>query len=155
VRIVFEISGDRQIERELLRVSDRAGDVSPAFDRIIDLWVDETAEQFATEGAHASGGWAPLAQSTLRRKTARLFTGGILHESGSLERSLTDRGDANMIVEVSPDEVAWGSRVDYAQFHQTGTTRMPRRRPVEFTEGARRETVRILQRFVITGEVAP
>jgi phage gpG-like protein len=154
VRIVFEISGDRQIERELLRIGDRAADASPAFDRIIDLWASETAQQFQSEGAHASGGWAPLAPSTLARKRTLFGGGRILHETGTLESSLTDRGDPNMIVQISRDEVAWGSRVGYEKFHQTGTSRMPRRRPVEFTEAARRETVRILQRWFITGELA-
>jgi hypothetical protein len=110
VRIVFEISGDRQIERELLRIGDRAADASPAFDRIIDLWASETAQQFQSEGAHASGGWAPLAPSTLARKRTLFGGGRILHQTGTLESSLTDRGDPNMIVQISRDEVAWGSR---------------------------------------------
>lgn len=157
VRIVFEISGDRQIERDLLRLGDRAGDVSPAFDRIVDLWADETARQFDTEGQHGSGGWQPLSESYAAWK-ARHYPGRrILERSFALEDSLTNRGDPNMIVQIAPQELAWGTRIAYAGAHQNPSpgSRLPRRRPVEFTEAARRATVKVLQRFVLTGEVGP
>lgn len=61
--------------------------------------------------------WAPLAPSTLERKRGP----GILDETGAMRES----------IEVSPMAGA-GIKVtvgtDYAQFHQTGTSRMPARK---------------------------
>ncbi len=51
-------------------------------------------------------------------------------------------------------ELDYGSKLPYAEFHQRGTRKMPQRRPVEFTESARRNTIKILQRYLITGELA-
>lgn len=185
MRIVFEVAGDKQIEREILRTGDRVTDATPAWHRVVDLFRDETREQFASEGAHASGGWAPLSASTLRRRGggrrtrsggvaltlgsegggifAGLFAGAstesrgaikILDDTGALRRSLTQRGDPNQIVEILPLELSFGSNLPYSRYHQTGTSRMPRRRPLEFTERARVDTVKILQRYILTGEVA-
>lgn len=154
MQIVFEISGEKQVNRELLRVGEYAGDARPAFSAIADLIMDETAEQFASEGRHASGGWKPLADSTLREK-ARLGFGsrGILERTLDLERSLTVRGDANQILEIEPDALTFGSSLRYGDYHQLGRG-VPQRRPVELTEDARRRVVKVLQRWILTGEVA-
>jgi hypothetical protein len=173
VLLVFEVAGDKLIERELLRMGDYAQDATPAFAAIGGFMMAETKEQFATEGHRASGGWAPLAPSTIQKRGGAGRSGGaiftnpgggggftsggpvrILHDTGALEQSLTEPKGANQILEVTPQELVFGSRLPYAHYHQTGTRRMPRRRPLEFTEAAKRDMVKILQRFVVTGEVA-
>jgi phage gpG-like protein len=60
-----------------------------------------------------------------------------------------------MIFEAHPTELVFGTRVPYAIFHQTGTSRgLPRRRPIELTEQTRRECVKILQRWLVEGALA-
>jgi hypothetical protein len=58
-----------------------------------------------------------------------------------------------MIAQIGRDELAWGSRIGYGAAHQNPQpgSPLPRRRPVEFTEAARRRTVKILQRYLVTG----
>ena len=155
MQIVFEVLGEKQVNRDLLRIGEYAGDAAPAFSAIADLIMEETTEQFATEGGHASGGWAPLAESTQREK-ARLGFGsrGILERSLALEHSLTVRGDGNQILDVQPDGLDFGTSLRYGEFHQLGTSRMPQRRPVELTEDAKRRIVKVLQRWIMTGELA-
>lgn len=157
MRIEISIAGDKQVNREILRVGERAVDAAPAFSAIADLLIEETAEQFATEGRHASGGWKPLKESTLREKEHAGFGGrGILERTLKLEDSLTKRGDSNMILEIGPAELAYGSRLPYAGAHQNPKpgSRLPQRRPVELTEDARRRVIKILQRWIMVGEVA-
>lgn len=157
VRIVFEVAGDRQINREILHIGEHAGDAAPAFSAIADYMMNETAEQFATQGQHASDGWAPLKFSTLREKQKAGFgSRGILERTLALEDSLTRRKDPNQVLEIRPDSLIWGSKLPYALVHQRPKpgNPLPRRRPIEFTETARKNIVRILQRYVITGEVA-
>lgn len=157
MRIVFEVAGDRQISREILRVGEHAADAAPAFSAIADYMMGETAEQFATEGRHASGGWAPLKFSTLREKEKAGFgSRGILERTLALEDSLTRRNDPNQVLEIQPDSLVFGSRLPYALVHQRPKpgNPLPRRRPLEFTETARRNVVKILQRWIVTGELA-
>lgn len=155
MRLVFEVAGDKLIERELLRFGEYAQNATPAFEAIGGLMMDETGRQFDTEGAHASGGWAPLAQSTIRRREHRGYVPiVILHQTGALKRSLTERDAPHQIFNAGPQELVFGSRLPYAVYHQRGTPAMPRRRPLEFTEPAKRQMVKIIQRYIVTGEVA-
>jgi hypothetical protein len=158
VRIIFEVAGDVQLNRDILRVGARARDMSPAFGRVADLWIEETAVQFATEGRHASGGWKPLKQTTVDAKRRAGLRPEILRAHDALMRSLTSptQTDPNMVLTIKPDELDYGSKLPYAEVHQNPKpgNPLPRRRPVEFTEKTRRDTIKILQRFLITGEVA-
>jgi phage gpG-like protein len=156
VRIVLEISGDKQLSRDLLRVGDRAVHAKPALEEIADYWMRLTTLQFDTEGRHASGGWKPLKEETVRRKQLANLDPRILRATGALFGSLTSRGDGNQILDVTETELAYGSRLPYAGAHQNPRpgSRLPQRRPVELTESARRETVKILQRHIFAGRSA-
>jgi phage gpG-like protein len=145
VELAFE--GDVQLKRKLMRIGDRAVNARPAFEAIGQLLFDLEREQFSSEGGRASGGWAALADSTVR---SRGSSGPILKSSGALEASLTGRGGDNTF-RASDEFLLFGSSVDYAGFHQTGTSRMPQRRPLELTESDRRGVVKILQEFVLGG----
>lgn len=155
VRIEVTIAGDKQLERELLGIGHRAISAAPAFFAIGEFIIGETAEQFRTEGRHASGGWQPLQEDTILDKQRRALRPEILRATDALMKSLTVRGDQNMIFKVDADEFAFGSRLVYAGAHQNPrpTSNLPQRRPVELTHVARIRIVKLLQRFLITGEV--
>lgn len=148
MQIEIGVAGDVQVSRKILRVGERANRAQPAFEAIADKLYDWEGDQFATEGRFASGGWAPLAPSTLAAKT----TNQILVESGALQRSLTQRGGENLLI-VHDDWMAFGTSDPKARFHQRGTDRMPRRRPLELTEFMRRTIVRVLQLWIVRGEI--
>lgn len=155
MRLLLDIAGDIQLNRELTRVSTRAQDPRPAFEAIADLWIAETRKQFATEGRHASGGWKPLKTATVKAKQRAHQRPEILRATDDLLKSLTEREDENMILDISTTELGYGSKLPYAAAHQNpkASNPLPQRRPVALTETARRDTVKILQRFLITGEI--
>jgi phage gpG-like protein len=155
VRILFEVSGDVQLNRELLRVGGRGVDASPAFEAIADRILSEDALQLGSQGRHASGGWKPLQPATMEAKRRRNLRPEILRATDSLMRSLTVRGDSNQVLKVRPDGLDLGSKLPYAGAHQNPKpgSRLPQRRPVELTETTRRDITKTLQRFVLTGEV--
>jgi phage gpG-like protein len=155
VRLTFEILGDKVVDRDLIRIGARITDARPALEAVATLMMSETGEQFDSQGARASGGWAPLKPATILSKRARGLEDPerILYATGALLRALTQRDDPNQLLEVHEDELLYGTTLPYAAFHQTGTRKMPQRRPVEFTEDTRREIVKLVQRFALTGEV--
>lgn len=155
MNLQFAIAGDVQIDRKILRVAGRMVDARPAFVAIGNLLIDETKEQFDTEGQHASGGWKPLKEATVERKRRLGLRLEILQETGSLIDSLTAKGDPNMVFKPTRSQIEFGSKLPYAEAHQNPKpgSHLPRRRPIELTERARRESVRILQRYLITGVV--
>jgi hypothetical protein len=164
MRIMAEVFGDTILDRTLLRWQERAADLSPAFEVLADDFLAIETHQFASEGGN-SGHWAPLAPATIAARSARsefahLFgyhqpdPGGIriLDETGRLKDSLTKPDHADAVRDIGPREMFVGTAVEYAQYHQAGTSRMPQRKPVELTRADKDRWIRSLQRFFATGE---
>ena len=147
-RITWTFYGEAQLDRTLARVELAAADASPAFEVIAEEFLVAERQQFASEGGFGSGGWAALSDDYAKWK-ARHYPGAkILHRTGDLEASLTEGPDIRVI---EPHFMILGSSVSYGRYHQEGTARMPRRRPIELPEALRRGWVKVLQRYLITG----
>lgn len=148
-RLTLTFYGDTQVDRTLERMAGDVEDARPAWEVLAERFRNNELRQFRTEGQHASGGWAPLSADYAAWK-ARHYPGKpILERTGDLKRSLTERPFGVEVLE--PGFMLVGSAVPYGEYHQQGTPRMPRRRPVELPEDERREWVRVLQRFIVTG----
>lgn len=93
-------------------------------------------EQFASEGADgASGKWKPLSPAYQAVKDKKWGHSPILQASGRLWRSMTGN-NADSIVQKTAQELAIGTTVPYAKYHQSKEprTRLPRRPIVDLTE---------------------
>lgn len=80
--------------------------------------------------------WPPLSPNT-KKKVGREGPDKILVDSGKLVDSLAGlTGDSirDLLNEGDNQGLAWGTGVDYAHFHATGTKNMPRRAPVGLNE---------------------
>lgn len=153
-RLEFEFFGEVQVNRTLERVALAAEDARPAWEAIANRFVAVERRHFRAEGGDkgSTGKWAPLSPRYAAWK-ARHYPGKpILERSGELLRSLTVRPlDVEVIL---PDRMVIGSAVAHGRYHQAGGPNLPRRRPVDLPDAERREWVKVLQRFLITG-VAP
>lgn len=65
----------------------------------------------------------------------------ILKRKGNLEKSLTSKNDKNAVFFAGRNTMVMGTNVDYAQFHQTGTKKMPQRKVI-FIDGGPAEKSR-------------
>lgn len=74
--------------------------------------------------------WPPLKPSTIKRKG----NDRILVETGALMASLVSVGGPGNINAVESRGMLFGTDVEYAIFHQDGTSRMPARPPVGMAE---------------------
>lgn len=149
VRITLAFWGDVQLDRTLARY-DAINDATALWDVLASRFARLERAQFASEGAHASGGWAPLSPRYAEWKADHYPGQTILRREDDLYRSLTSRPLGIEILE--PTFMVLGSDVDYGLFHQLGTDRMPQRRPVELPESARRDWVKRIHRFLQTGQ---
>lgn len=150
-RLTFTFYGDTQVDRTIDRMLADVADLRPVWEVLAGRFVTMEQRQFATEGQYGSGGWAPLSPRYAAWKAEHYPGKTILRRTDDLYRSLTSRPLGVEVIE--PRYMILGSAVPYGAFHQHGTGRMPRRRPVEFPESERREWVKVLQRFLVTGEV--
>lgn len=153
----LDVFGDVQFSREILRMGQRGHNMVPAFGPIADDFLKIERRQFDTQGGYASGGWKPLAASTLAEKRRNGFDLRILHRTLAMRNSLTKRGAAGSIRRMSADELVMGTNVrsakgfPYPAAHQHGAG-VPRRRPIELTEPDKKRWVKWLQQWLITGE---
>lgn len=112
--------------------------LGPLWDLFADVMEDVEEEQWSSRG---HGQWAPLAASTLAKKT----NPDILVESGDLKDSLTDRGRA---MDAGPMSMIWGTDVSYAGYHQDGTPKMPQRMLIDIQLADRRRFEQAQVKFV-------
>lgn len=102
----------------LRRMEDRAGNFRSVFRWAKQELRKANAENFTKNGL-PSGGWSPR---------TRDYAWPIMRKSGKLFRSLASlNGSPN---EIHSNYANFGTKVEYAKFHQYGTTRMPARKVV-------------------------
>lgn len=150
-KVTIDVYGDRQISRGFAAASAALDDARPAFHEMVDLLVDWERRQFDSQGAYASGGWSPLAPSTVAAKAALGYDPRILHRTGRLRESLAVRGGAGQEVQIHPQWMVFRSTVPYGVYHQQGTGNLPVRKPFELREADRRAIMRPLQKLVVDG----
>ncbi len=152
MKLVFSVWGEDIIERDLLRFAHRALDARPAWVAIIKDIEDELTEQFDSEGAHASGGWAQLAASTLAQKAAAGLDPRIMHATLRLRESLTENSEDTIKI-LDPNFFVFGSDVEYGAYHMGPSGDRPARPPVALNEVAKTRMVKTLQRYMVEGEL--
>jgi phage gpG-like protein len=140
--IHYEVTGATAVEHRLLGMGARAVDAAVVLGEIATMMRAKEAEVFDAEGP----GWAPLAASTLEKKTIGTK---ILEETRALHDSLTQESDPNHIEEIGPEELIFGTRDPKAIFHKTGTSRMPSRDPLPLTPEDTALYTKQIQAFLI------
>lgn len=157
VHISLDVFGDQQLDRTLLRFEQRARNFRPVFELLASRFLKINRGQFSSQGGRGSGGWKPLAASTVARKKAQKLDPRILHATLALRKSLTILGTPGQVRVITDDTLTLGTSVKskkgypYPAVHQHGSKdgRIPQRRPVEFTDADRKEWVNELQRFLV------
>ena len=150
MRVVIDTLGVEAVSRDLLRWSDNATDLHDAMDEVLDLLRDSERRQFDSQGGYGSGGWAELAESTRKRKAALGQDPRILRATGALFDDMTGTGGSQIAIARS-DGLDFGTTLPYAKVHQHGGGRVPQRPVVQLPERDRRQTIRIIQRYILDG----
>lgn len=109
------------------------------------------AANFAANGL-PSGGWAPLSAAYGAWKAVRYPGKPTMVADGTLFTSLTT---GLTVDKVKNDSIEFASKVNYAKWHQYGTTRMPMRRLVYESDVASGLWAGLIGKFVRAGIVGP
>lgn len=129
-----------RVEPPLSFISAQAGAFRRELENLTPLWDRFSHELSAIEqerfDSRSYGEWPALAASTLAQKSAHGFPLDPLIRTRDMLDSLTNESRA---ATKGPKRFIWGSDVDYAQYHQDGTDRMPQRKVLDIrTEDRRR-----------------
>ncbi len=109
-----------------LETSLGAADYSEMFREFMPQLAEFEAGMFAGEYSSNLDAWAALKPSTVKKKG----NDRILVNTGTLRESLVHLGGSGNIAEAGARSMLFGSEVEYATFHQSGTGKMPARPPI-------------------------
>ena len=161
VRFSFDVANQGQIKRAIAGVEQAPKDLTRAWEAIvIDFYVTQE-QRFAAEGANEGlPKWAALSKPYAAWKATSKFPGRtILDLSGSLRRSLTQRGGAGNVTRIEPMSLELGTAVrtpngswNLGMLHQTGTRKMPPRPPIGLSPGQKNQISRMI-RMEVTDQV--
>jgi len=160
LRISLDVAGVRQVNRALLLSAAAVKDLRPVWEDLYDDFLQGEKSVFAAEGNAGSptremgssgswGPWAPLNPDYAARKQAQGYGTKILVRTGRLKGSLTERSHADAVFQPRELGMSLGTRVPYAGYHQTGTSRMPAREPIRINEAQARRWMRLIQKFIL------
>ena len=105
----------------------RANDMRPVLWRA-KQWLRFANEENFRQAGLPSGGWSPLDPQYSAWKNLREPGAGTMIRTGRLFRSLTSLDAPPKKIDFM--EATFGTKVEYAKFHQYGTTKMPKRKVV-------------------------
>jgi len=148
VAFTFEVDGQTEIARGFSRFGDDVKDLSPAFREMVKDFHEGEKRQFESEGHYGAGGWTSLAPSTLERKARGGFPSNILVRTGKLRTSLISSGGHGVEI-VFPLSMKIGTDLEYAIYHQRGTSRMPSRPIIQFPEEQKTRWHKIIHKFLV------
>jgi phage gpG-like protein len=158
-RISAKLEGEDKVIHDLTEAAKRAKDARPAMRKVRAIMEEANRKQFETSGAYLGDSWAPLAPGTLARKARKGQGSDILRATRALEASLSGgkgrRGGATRTTARA------GTSIWYAVFAKTGTRKAghgassPARPIVGLTKRDRTKAIRVVEKFLLTGEVFP
>lgn len=146
LRFTLQIEGEKQFDRALAGIEADFSDLRAEFSEVVKVLREHIKRQFAGEGAAGSSGqWKRLSEPYRTNKERRFPNALILELSGAMRDSLIT-ANTNTVLEMKPQEFAFGTRKPYAKFHQRGTPKMPRRPIIDLTETDKTAIVKAIQK---------
>lgn len=118
----------------------------PVFDDIRNDLEEAWVENFNTQGGHF-GGWRPLSP---KYAAWRGSPEPILIRTGQLFNSIRNMYGAPN--DIKDDEAYFGTKIEYAKFHQYGTTKMPKRPFIFEPTGAAKKWGNWIAKYIADGE---
>jgi phage gpG-like protein len=148
VDIVFDIRGDEQLRRSLSRFGEHAKDLSEPFREIVKDFYKVEKKQFESEGGYGSGGWQPLSPRYAAWKAKKHPGRPLMVVSGLLKESLLGENPYS-IENVTPKSMEVGTVVNFAIYHQKGTSKMPARQLIQLTDADKKRWVKYIQKYLV------
>lgn len=154
VKFTFAVSpDDTQFSRVFNTMQTAVDDMTPVFFDIANSFYVHMKEVFALEGAVGNRThWEPLSSFYAAWKKVNYPSRKILHLTGALEESLTQKGDSNGVLEVRKMEMSIGTSLNYAKKHQTGgkfgNSVLPQRKIIELTDDVKLKWTHLLHEYV-------
>jgi len=147
--IDVQILGVEAAQRQLFRGAAAAGDMEPALDEVADDMMRIVEINFTSQGHRGGGSWKVLTPRWIARKAKKGLDPRILFANHHLYKSMTERGDPGMDLEIDDHHVHLSSQVEYAEAHNWGNDHVPARPFAYFLPQDRDRWVKICESHLI------
>jgi len=148
IHVIGTVQGEIELDRMLTRLISISGDFSATLEEAGQEFRDIEKARFQAEGY----GWAPLSPAYARRKEREYPGKTILRRTDRLYLGMTVKGASDNVSIVTATEGTFGVSGLAGlrgSYHQTGTSRMPQRTVIEFSEEEKRAFTKIIQQSII------
>lgn len=138
---------------ELRATGRRATELHPVMGEILELLMDRNRRTFETRGASSGRYWAPLKNTTIKRKIKLGVPDPFspLRRKDELMESLSTEGAEYQEIDVSDDSVYLATTHPSAEAHAFGTKWMPARPPLIIPKKHAEEYVKMIRDYVFEG----
>jgi phage gpG-like protein len=144
LRFTFQVENAKSIDLAFGGLVAKIQDWRALWPHVIERIVKVEERIYATEGQTGGHGqWAPLTAAYAKQKQRKYGDKPIEQASERLRQSLVEAGEGH-VEDLQPLSMAYGTNVPYAIWQQTGTSKMPARRLIDFT----REDQAVIQREI-------
>lgn len=116
----IEILGVKQVQRQLFRGAERAGNMRPALWKVREDMFRVIRMTFQSQGRRGGGSWKQLDPETVARKIREGRDPKILYATHHLVDSLTVRGNRYMRSKVTRHDITLDTTLPYADTQQHG-----------------------------------
>ncbi len=141
MKIEVEVKGLPEVIAAFAEVQGGVADLrkNATWLRVQQAYYKAVKQVFANEGGRSK--WQGLSSPYKEIKAKHYGNMPILQRTKRLYKSMTQMG-GEAIVDKQATEMTLGSRVPYGGYHQSGTSRMPSRPPIDFTDEQQKEILK-------------
>lgn len=151
--LVIDIDIDvSDAKNRLEDMEDRAKDLRPVWRYAKKQLEASFTANFLSGGNLVPGGWAPLDRGYAAWKSTHYPGARKLVINGKLFRSVSDLDDP-AVNKIEKRSAQFGTNVEYAKFHQYGTSKMPARQIIFEPIGFRRDISEKIENYVANGVI--
>ncbi len=137
---------DETVDGAFAKLAQTLSDLSKPFEKASEVFYRFEKDVFETEGRSSKARqWSPLTRQYARWKEKVAPGKPILELTGALRDSMTGPDDPNSFRDIQPQEMAIGTTLFYAEFHQTGTPRMVARQVIALTKEQEIELIDVVK----------
>jgi phage gpG-like protein len=142
------VFGETQVAMNLRRGITALGDMKPALDVVADDMMYVVEKTFTGQGRRYGGSWAALNEQTIKRKAAKGQDPRINIATGRMMRAFSLRGSEHQVLRVGTHSIELDSDLDYPEFIQDGTSKMPARPFIDFYPQDRKKWAQICKEYL-------
>ena len=148
-KVIITIAIDeKDAEKMLKKIVKRSSDMRPVWRYAGRKLESSFSQNFLSGGALVPGKWAPLDASYAAWKAMNFPGQKKMFLSGKLFRSVSELSDKS-VNKVNRLSAEFGTNVEYAKFHQYGTTKMPARKIIFEPRGFTRDIAEKVKEHVL------